>query len=174
MKAKVVTEVVRDTNVIVVANCGHPESGDDCLKACTERLNTVMASERVVVDADRLIICEYLGRVCASGKAKTPAGVFLKWLERNVFNPDRCEIIKLHQTGAGRFSESPTGFRGFDKDDMKFLAVANAVSPKPSILQAVDTKWSAWSEEFDAAGITIENLCPSYVALVAARRRDRA
>ena len=165
------TDVVIDTNVIVVADDGHSECGADCLRACIDRLERVKKFERVVVDEDYQIIKEYLGRVCTSGKAKTLGGEFLKWLMQNLPNADHCIRITLNQIGHGLFSESPTGFHGFDKDDMKFLAVANALSPKPPILQAVDTKWSAWSKEFSAAGITIENLCPSYVASVVARRK---
>lgn len=168
------TEVVIDTNVIVVADNGHSECGVDCLSACIDRLEKVKKFETVVVDEDHQIIKEYLGRVRTSGKAKTLGGEFLKWLMQNLSNADHCLKIKLHQTGHGLFSETPTGFHGFDKDDLKFLAVANTVSPKPPILQAVDTKWGTWSKEFDAAGILIENLCPSYVALVAARRRKGA
>ena len=168
------TDVVIDTNVIVVADNGHSECGADCLSACIDRLERVKKFETVVVDEGFQIISEYLRQVCTSGKAKTPGGEFLKWLMHNLSNADHCLKIKLNQTGHGLFSESPAGFHGFDKDDLKFLAVANTVIPKPTILQAVDTKWDAWSKEFNAAGITIENLCPSYVALVVARRRNRA
>ena len=54
------TEVVIDTNVIVVAENGHSECGVDCLSACIDRLEKVKKFETVVVDEDHQIIKEYL------------------------------------------------------------------------------------------------------------------
>ena len=46
-------------------------------------------------------------------------------------------------------------------DDRKFVAVACAHPGQPSILQAVDSKWSNFLGALTQHGVTIEYLCPA-------------
>lgn len=164
------SDVVIDTNVIVVANFGCPNAGQECLEACLERLEVVKLKEKIAIDDQNWIVREYIGRVCTSGKAKTPGSVFLKWLLHNAYNEKYCVRIKLKPLGHGLFAENPAGFVGFDLDDMKFLAVANSRSPKATVLQATDTKWSSWTAQLSVAGINVEQLCLAYVSAVLSSR----
>ncbi len=50
----------------------------------------------------------------------------------------------------------------FDKSDRKFVAVANACTGKPPILQATDSKWWGWKDALNDVGITVHFLCPEY------------
>lgn len=52
----------------------------------------------------------------------------------------------------------------FDNSDRKFIAVANAHPAKPPVLQATDSKWWGWKDALNEVGITVQFLCPDYVA----------
>ena len=55
------------------------------------------------------------------------------------------------------------GLRGFDADDRKFIAVANAHEKRPAVLQATDSEWWGYRDALRHVGVRVEFLCPDFV-----------
>lgn len=153
---------VIDTNVAVVANAKHLEASPQCVRECVQRLESIHQNGYVAVDDGWRIIREYRQNLSESGQPGV-GDRFLKWLLQNHANPDRCVKVALTviDEAAQEYVEFPSvaGLTGFDPSDRKFVAVANAHPDKPSILQAVDSKWKAFGPAFLEAGITVDFLC---------------
>jgi hypothetical protein len=89
---------------------------------------------------------------------------FMKWVHdhRWQFSPEnRVDITKNDDT----YDEFPIHkeIANFDPSDRKFVAVANAHSAHPPILQATDCKWWGWKDALFEVGITVIFLCPYYI-----------
>lgn len=155
------TEVVIDTNVLLVADGLHDDVSDLCHSQCVARLQEVKAFGTVVIDDEYRILLEYQNKLSAN-KIRGAGGAFLKWLLQNAANPDRVAQVHLTETGEDAFAEFPvaTLAQHFDPSDRKFPSVANAHPAKPPILQATDCKWLKWWPALAAQGIHVEFLCP--------------
>lgn len=114
-----------------------------------------------VIDDAHLILSEYQRKTNIS-RPKGVGDVFLKWLLRNVSNPQRVEQVAITDLGVNSFAEFPDADLQpeFDADDRKFAAVANAHPLKPVILQAADSKWLDWWPALQQRGIDVDFLCP--------------
>jgi hypothetical protein len=152
---------VIDTNVLLVANEQHADVSPDCVTACVHRLTEMQARGITVIDDAHLILAEYQRKT----RIKPPKGVgdvFLKWLLRNLSNPQRVEQVAITDLGANSFAEFPDADLQpkFDAPDRKFAAVANAHPRKPVILQAADSKWLDWWQALQQKGVEVDFLCP--------------
>lgn len=152
---------VIDTNVLLVANEQHKDVSPECVAACVCRLVEMRKSGITVIDDAFLILGEYQKKT----HIKPPKGVgdvFLKWLLRNLSNPQRVEQVAITELGENSFAEFPDAELQpkFDAPDRKFAAVANAHHDKPVILQAADCKWLDWWPALEAKGVEVDFLCP--------------
>ncbi len=155
--------VIIDTNVAVVANGAWGQDYEDCEQACVTRLLEVTSGEvKLALDDQRRIIKEYRGKLRPTGQPGL-GDAFLKWVEMNWTNPQRCDRVSITPIGnlENEFQEFPTdsALEDFDPDDRKFVAVALTHPEKPPILQAVDTQWWDFRDALSRHGVRVEFLC---------------
>lgn len=155
-----------DTNVAVVAEGLSDQADRACRDACEDVLLQIMKEGRIVIDSDDAIVHEY---VSALGHAGQPGigRAFVKWAFDQRFDPTKCEqtpITPLDPPSWRLYAEIPDvpPLRGFDRSDQKFLAVAIASNPNAAISNAVDSDWWHFKEAIEAAGITIDFVCPQH------------
>lgn len=153
--------LVVDTNVILVANRQHEDVSEACVVSCAKRLQEIMTSGRVAIDAGYQVLKEYQQKTQPQ-VGKRPGDAFVKWLLRNNANPLRCDQVMLVEHPERVFESFPEDPRlaNFDPPDRKFVAVAAAHVRKPHISQAADSKWLGWAPALRECGITVEFLCP--------------
>jgi hypothetical protein len=165
------TEVVIDTNVLLVADGLHEDVSVECHSACVERLQEIKASGTVVIDDEYRILLEYQNKLSAH-KVRDAGSAFLKWLLQNAANPNRVAQVHLTETQENTFAEFPVAelAQHFDLSDRKFPAVANAHPAKPPILQATDSKWLKWWQELAEKDIQVEFLCPGDICRFFAKK----
>ncbi|MDO4904954.1 MAG: hypothetical protein Q4A16_05320 [Lautropia sp.] len=154
-------KAVIDTNVLLVANARHPEVSEACVATCIERLQQIQAEGRVVVDDGFRILGEYMNK-CRLNPPKGVGDVFLKWLLRQMDNPEHVELVTLTERAEDQFVEFPDSALEdrFDASDRKFAAVAHAHPEHPPIWQAADCKWIDWWPALRDSGVIVEFLCP--------------
>lgn len=154
-------KAVIDTNVLLVANGQHADVSPGCVAACVERLQAMQSGGVTVIDDGHRILDEYLHKTQAN-RPKGVGDVFLKWLLRQVANPQRVEQVSLTDTGDQTYAEfpSPALQPRFDPSDRKFAAVAHAHPDKPPIWEAADSKWLDWWPALKACGVQVDFLCP--------------
>ncbi len=156
------TEVVVDTNVLLVANGAHVEVSPECRKSCVKRLEQIQQSGIVAIDDEWRILREYQKKT-QPNQPKGVGDVFLKWLLRNLSNPARCHQVTLTEPTENRFTESPSEplLANFDPSDRKFVAVAAAHPRRPPILQAADSKWLGWEAALKTHHVVVDFICRS-------------
>ncbi len=154
-------KAVVDTNVLLVANGQHPDVSPECVQACVDRLQTLQAKGVVVIDDAYHILGEYQHKTNLA-PPKGVGDIFLKWLLRNVGNPNHVEVVSITEAAPEHFAEFPGDAlqEQFDPPDRKFPAVANAHPDKPPIWQAADCKWLDWHSTLATHGVRVEFLCP--------------
>jgi len=152
--------VVIDTNVLLVANGGHPDVSDACRLRCIDALQAAAATHTPVIDDAFLILGEYLHKL-QPGRGKGVGDVFLKWLLQHAASA-RVERVAIHTRGPDHYVEFPDAElqEVFDPADRKFVAVAHAHPQHPPIWQAADSKWLDWWPALAGAGVTVVFLCP--------------
>ena len=153
---------VVDTNVILVANGQHQDVSPDCISACTLKLQTLMARERIALDDAFEILLEYQNKTTPK-TGNRPGDAFVKWALQNNANATRCDLIPITPDGTRGYEEFPDDKRldNFDPPDRKFVAVAAAHPNDPPILQAADSKWLDWAPALSDHGIEVGFLCAS-------------
>lgn len=157
-----ISAVVVDTNVPVVANAMADHAGEDCILNCIERLLQVQKKEKLLLDDDMRILQEYRGYLSPSGQPGV-GDMFMKWVWANQANPKHCRVISITPLEEKPyFLEFPRDDQldGFDLSDRKFVAVAMASRFDPPILNTADTDWWNYREPFQKHGIRIEFICP--------------
>lgn len=158
-----------DTNVPKIANCANnPANITDeltyCVLACVDAIDHVINNKgALVIDAEDEIFEEYRRQLSMSGQPGL-GDIFMKWVYDNRWSFPAENRVTIHKKGSSYY-EFPVheGLDKFDKSDRKFIAVANAHSSKPTILQATDSKWWGWNAALKDVGITVQFLCPEYV-----------
>ena len=155
------SEVVIDTNVLLVANGQHDDVSPQCMQRCIEHLLLVQRQGKVVIDDAYHLLQEYRHKTSLH-PAKGVGDVFLKWLLRNIGNAALVETVSIHETAPDEFAEFPVPElqSAFDASDRKFVAVAAAHPARPPIWQGADCKWLHWWPQLAAAGTRVEFLCP--------------
>ena len=158
------TEVVIDTNVLVVANGKHDGVSPACVAACVKQLQRAQKQAVIVVDDGYRILSEYQNNLCPN-RGKGVGDSFLKWLLQQKANPKHVHQISLTDHGTDQFDEFPDAAleAEFDPPDRKFVAVAHAHPGKPPVWQASDCKWLNWWPALAEAGVRVEFLCPADV-----------
>lgn len=151
---------VIDTNVLLVANHQHPDVSPSCVEACVQALVSMQLGGTVVIDDGFRLLQEYQHKT----RAAAPRGVgdvFLKWLLRNLGNPERVAQVTITELPGNMFAEFPAPElqAEFDPSDRKFAAVAGAHPGRPPIWQAADCKWLNWWQALAAHGVRVEFLC---------------
>ena len=155
--------VIVDTNVALVASGRSEQASEDCVAICANRLGQINSGEvKLALDNQRRIIEEYRGKLNPEGQPGI-GDVFLKWVETNWANPQRCDLVPITPVNGSEneFQEFPTdpALNDFDPDDRKFIAVALAHSENPPILQAVDSKWLDFRDALHENGVTVAFIC---------------
>ena len=155
--------VIVDTNVPKVANGFSEQASEDCVEICVERLEQITTGEmKLALDDQRRIIDEYRRQLNPSGQPGF-GDAFLKWVEMNWTNPERCDLVEITPVVGLKinFEEFPDdpALKKFDEDDRKFIAVACAHRDRPPILQAVDGKWRDFLDALHENGVMVEYLC---------------
>jgi len=162
-----VSEIVIDTNILMVANEDAPPEHADlsCVRACVDRLSNIQRGrfgERIVLDQDDRLLREYNDTLKTSRQPST-GHAFLYWLFQAGWDSTRCVRVKITCTDEDQqnYQEFPdhAGLEEFDVSDRKFVATANAHPAKPPILQAVDPKWMGWEAALNACGLRVEWIC---------------
>lgn len=150
-----------DTNVPIVANGNSTQASPQCVIVCVEKLREIQQQYILVLDADWLIIKEYMANLSSKGQPGV-GDAFLKWVLTNRLNPARCQLIKITPTHSGSFEEFPqdAALSGFDLSDRKFVAVALTHHEKPPIINAADSDWKNFETALATHGVKMEFLCP--------------
>jgi hypothetical protein len=151
---------VVDTNVGIVANDrpeerSQPDHLPESIGACTRFLKELMGSGCIAIDDAWEIVREYQARMRSSGQPG-PGDAFLKWALVNQANPTRCHRIDITNIAI------PDRLKGFDPADRKFIRTALGCS-EPRIAEAVDGLWWKRRTDFEAAGLTVNFLCPEEI-----------
>jgi hypothetical protein len=130
----------------------------DCVESCFEWLNNFIESQdRLVVDDDHRILTEYYDNTAQGGDARQ----FLRHV-RGETSFDRLVLISV-QWDEHDYAIIPTALQVVDPSDRKFIAVALAHDPRPSIVVATDRGWAKWRQELEEAQIVVEQLCEEYM-----------
>lgn len=153
-------KVVIDTNVLLVANGKHQEVSAECIEECIQQLEKIMKQGITILDDSYRILSEYQNKT-QPNQPKGVGDVFLKWLLRNQANSKHAEVVNINENSTDKFDEFPDTdlLDEFDPPDRKFVAVANAHTEKPPILQAADCKWLDWWQTLDQHDIKVEFIC---------------
>lgn len=151
------TQVVIDTNVLLVANRQHPDVSGQCVIACVQRLLEIQERGCVVLDDGYEILNEYLHKI-EPLRGKGVGDVFLKDLLRHTVRRVTVKITPDDQRGYAGFPDD-TALTTFDRADRKFVATAAAHNPPALILQAADSKWLGWADALLRYAIRVEFLC---------------
>jgi hypothetical protein len=114
-----------------------------------------MGSGCIAIDDAWEIVREYQARMRSSGQPG-PGDAFLKWALVNQANPTRCHRIDITNIAI------PDRLKGFDPADRKFIRTALGCS-EPRIAEAVDGLWWKRRTDFEAAGLTVNFLCPEEI-----------
>ena len=159
-----------DTNVPLMANRALaldkiPKEELACVLACVHAVEHVINNACLVTDDKNEIFDEYRKKLDMKGQPGV-GDQFMKWVHDNRWGSrgDRVTITKNDDS----YNEFPNttehpDLNGFDPSDRKFVAVANAHSEKPPILQATDSKWWGWQGALAEAEITVHFLCECYI-----------
>lgn len=167
-----------DTNVPKTANLAtqpDPDSdvSDACVLACIKAVEHVIKKRSLIIDAGDEIFDEYRQQLSMRGQPGV-GDIFMKWVHDNRWSLHDSQRVTITKNGDS-YDEFPAydGLNEFDKSDRKFVAVANAHTNKPAILQATDSKWWGWKDALAEVGITIQFLCPEFVQAKYARKMGR-
>ncbi len=157
---------VVDTNVAMTADGRNAAASAQCQAASATALQEVMRGGHLFVDADGLILDEYIAALNVKGQPSLGRAV-LTWFINNQWHPQRVSRVAITSTPRGptlflELARPPDGVL-YDPSDQKFLAVAAAHPDRPPILQALDSKWWGWQSALGAIGVTIDFLCPGEI-----------
>lgn len=150
------TEVIINTNVLVVANGQNSDVIESCEDACIRFL--VQASATGVVLMDRLgeILEEYIRAV----NRDRPHGFGARFLFQLIQQqPDRARLEDLDKKEDGEFVDFPhvPELAAFDRSDRKFAALARKTGT--AVTNATDSDWADNLPALQANGIAVDFLC---------------
>ena len=151
------TNVVVDTNVLIVANGKSEQASIDCELSCLDLLEHP-PSLAVVLDETSLIMNEY-ERHCSYQGAPGVGDMFFKYLHDNQYNPDNnIELVEIRpiDNESRSFEQLPPN--NFDPSDRKLLATA--VVANASVVNATDSDWQEQQELMQQLNVTVHQLCP--------------
>ena len=151
--------IVIDTNVLIVANKRDDTPSDPkCEKACIELLLEATEERKtVLLDTSELIIDEYEA-YCRYSREPGVGDKFFKFLYNHQHSTEKVIHISIQETPDedGGFANLPANT--FDRDDRKFLAVAEAGDGR--VMNATDSDWSEHAGFIASLGVRVLELCP--------------
>jgi hypothetical protein len=148
----VTPEIIVDTNVLAISERLHEGASDGCVNSCVELARQIHEGEAIVLMDDKdEILLEYLRYL--SGKKTSGIGVKIaQRLRTRKHDATVCRQVAITPLDDGT---------DFDKDDQKFLAVAQASSVRPKIYAGLDGEWWQRSDDFVDAGFDVQFRCSS-------------
>jgi hypothetical protein len=157
----VTPEIVVDTNVLAISERLHEGASDGCVNSCVELARQIHEGEAIVLMDDKdEILLEYLRYL--SGKKTSGIGVKIaQRLRTRKHDATVCRQVAITPLDDGTYEEVPELLRDFDKDDQKFLAVAQASNVRPKIYAGLDGEWWQRSDDFVDAGFDVQFRCSS-------------
>jgi len=163
-----VTDYVVDTNIWVMIDKPLDKLSLEeitCLKACRKWLKDFVKSEqKLVVDLSYKIIGEYRVNIPKGGLAR-------QWLNQLETQPREVRLIEVEiELDDKGVAVLPKTLVIADKNDRKFVAVALAVDPHPSIVNATDTDWLGVQKGLEEHNIIVINLCLDYLVTIAKKK----
>ena len=157
------SDIVVDTNVWVMVDksIGEVDTEQEkaCIGACADWLRQFIEGEdRLVVDslATYKVLSEYRRNVKKGGIAES----LLNQLTNLLFH--RLVQMPIEFDGNGH-AVLPEWIAFHDPADRKFIALAIQFHPYAPIYNATDTDWSEAVNRLAERGLTIYELCPSYI-----------
>lgn len=158
--------VILDTNVPAKASIA-PQSCPieelDMQEKCMEYIGELIRKndKKLVLDLGYEIWKEYHNHVC---KDTSMGRLFFKWFYEYCSTILPQDHIKLEKDQEGLYVDFPYDdeTKNFDEADKKFVALSNAHSDKPPIIEASDGKWLGYEAAFAKYGIHIEFLDREY------------
>lgn len=157
-----------DTNVAKTANLAtQPDPASnvphECVMACIEAIKHVIQKKGLVIDAGDEIFDEYSQLLSMRGQPGI-GDSFMKWVHDHRWTLPESQRVKITKN-VESYDEFPEheDLNSFDKSDRKFVAVSNAHSGKPTILQATDSKWWGWKDALIQCGIAVQFICEYYI-----------
>ena len=170
-------QCVVDTNVAMVANGLHDGASAECVAASARALRLLMTDGHVFIDDGGRIVAEYRINLSPWARQPGPGDAFLKWLMTHEWAGQKVTrvVITPKDQDAEDFHELPAPPNGvhYDPADRKFLAVAAAHAPHPTILQSLDSKWWGWRDALQAVGVAIHFLCADEIAAMYSKKMGR-
>jgi hypothetical protein len=153
-----------DTNIPALANGTSDEELFDISDDCIDILMSLKKQGGLVLDEGDRIFDEYRANLRLSGQPGV-GDQFMKWVHDHRWNEQHCRRIPITCTDESNqifeeFPEHPQLVE-FDVSDRKFVAVANADSTNPPIMQAVGYKWWGWKSALKEVGIEVMFLDPA-------------
>ncbi|MDQ7026927.1 MAG: hypothetical protein Q9P01_00950 [Anaerolineae bacterium] len=131
----------------------------DCIKACIEWFQAFRQGEdeyKIAVDMAFKILTEYHGQIKKGGLAERYLNDILSQpMTRIVFTE-----VEYDENGHAILLDNIMD----DPSDRKFIAVALHFEPPALIINATDTDWEKSRDKLEDANITIQELCPDYIA----------
>lgn len=155
---------VVDTNVWVMAGKllaqFQTDEEIDCAEGCLDWLGSfISGSSFLVVDLDYRILGEYRANI----RPKSQADLWLNALERK---PREKRLIEVAiEWDSDGYALVPPELAIPDKNDRKFVAVALAHQPTPSIVNATDSDWSQNKTMLSTGSIPVQELCEGMINL---------
>lgn len=157
-----------DTNVPAIASRSASQLDDlelECAEACLLYLRKMMTSSdiQIVLDYDYLVVKEYRRILSKISYSNGFNEEFLKWVFMKM-SADDYQFVKIHKEGTS-FLEYPNhdDLSSFDREDRKFIALANAHQDKPPIIEGTDCKWWGIVNALKSFGITVVFPCEKYI-----------
>lgn len=155
------SEVVVDTNVLVVANGDSDHAGVTCQRVSIQRLRSIQHGCRLLLDSEGYILTEYRKRYETQGEPKAGFYFYL-WAHSNQENPLYCRKVYVTPEGQRGFEEFPGDkeLADFDRDDRVFVAVSRASGTQAVVVNATDSDWWCHRDALEECRVDVEFLCP--------------
>lgn len=154
------TDVIVDTNVVVVANRQNQDVCEDCIDACVKFLIAAQANCIVLLDDGDEIRKEY-AEALHERRPYEIGAQFLLYVYQNQFNEAHVRRIDLARHANGEFVDFPSNQQlvNFDPSDRKFAALAR--NQNTPVTNATDSDWANFLTPLNANGIQVNFLCGS-------------
>lgn len=152
------SNVIIDTNIMVIANRQNRDVAVSCMDACVKFLIRAQASSTVLMDSGDEIRAEYT-RALRVGTPPQLGAQFLIHIYREQWNSQFVRHVELEKSVEGEFADFPNApeIAGFDRSDRKFAALARRTGTPVS--NAVDSDWIDYRDHLDAHGISVDFIC---------------
>ncbi len=152
------SEVIVDTNVIVVANRQNFKVVQNCVDACIKFLIEAKDNSVVLIDRGDEIRKEYSDNL-KTGRPYQLGAQFLFHILQQMGNDAHVRIVDLGKHRDGSFSDFPKvpELANFDRSDRKFAALARKT--RTAVTNAVDGDWADSRIALKNNGINVSFLC---------------